>query len=63
METFRDRLLIEHKDLLEKIVKLKSFVISDNINKIDLIQKVLLNVQLKAMETYSECLTHRINSL
>ena len=63
METFKDRLLIENKELLERLVKLKSFVMSEKIDTIDPLQKALLQVQLKAMETYSECLTIRLSNL
>lgn len=63
METFKDRLTIEQKELLEKIVKLKSFIMSDKILSVEPIQKALLEVQLKAMETYSECLSQRLFKL
>lgn len=60
MADFKDRLLVEQKELLEKIVKLKSFVQSEKIDAVRPVQHVLLKVQLKAMETYSECLTQRL---
>ena len=63
METFKDRLLVEQKELLEKIVKLKSFVMSEKIYTIDPLQGAMLQVQLKAMETYSECLAIRLSNL
>lgn len=58
--TFKDRLLVEQKELLEKIVKLKGFIATGAFNAVPEVQQVLLNVQLKAMETYSECLTQRL---
>jgi hypothetical protein len=63
MSTFIDRLNVEKSELDEKIGKLKSFMESDNFNKIDTVQKSLLQVQAHAMLTYSQILFERISLL
>lgn len=60
---FKARLYEEKTQLDEKITKLYVFLQSDNFGKIDIIQQRLLNIQLKAMETYSQCLWERITAL
>lgn len=53
----------EKNELDIKISKLKVFVNSDRINKIDFEMKELLNDQLITMEEYSKILGKRINLL
>lgn len=56
-----DRMMTEHTELNDKIVKLREFITKniDN-NSINNLNKDLLIGQLKAMETYLSILTVRI---
>jgi hypothetical protein len=60
MSTFKERLQVEKAELSEKLEKLREFIASENFAKIDPVQMTLLNIQVKAMETYSQCLLERI---
>lgn len=60
MGTFIERLEDEKRQLDERIQKLSSFLSSDKVNEIDRIQVTLLNVQIKTMEAYSQCLLERL---
>jgi hypothetical protein len=60
MSTFKERLLNEKKELDEKSVKLEDFINGEQYSKIDPVQMSLLNIQLNAMGTYSQCLLERI---
>jgi len=60
MNDFKTRLENEKLELDEKIIKLSLFLISPEYQKIDNVQQTLLNIQLPAMETYSQCLLERI---
>jgi hypothetical protein len=63
MSDFKDRLVQEEKDLKEKTGKLIDFINSDNFQKVDPKQKFLLRIQSKAMQTYLECISTRIEDL
>lgn len=63
MDDFKERLKIEKKELAEKINKLKIFIESERFELINNDQKMLLNIQLKAMNTYHECLHYRFANL
>ena len=63
METFKDRLYEERIELLSKINKLESFIHSEAFDKIEEVQQALLNIQLTAMKTYSNCLFERLQFL
>lgn len=63
VETFKDRLITEKSELDTKIEKLNSFVDSPNYQGIGSDQQALLSIQLKAMETYSQCLLVRLARL
>lgn len=63
MSTFYDRLLNEKKELDEKWIKLKSFLESDKIIDLNPVQISLLNIQEKAMATYSQILAERLSWL
>ena len=63
MSDFMERLIVEKSELDEKKAKLQAFKSSDKFNGIDAIQRSLLNIQLQAMGTYSECLEQRLNWL
>lgn len=60
MEAFKVRLINEQFDLSEKIGKLKSFVESENFNKVDGSQQKLLNDQLGVMKRYNDILIERL---
>ena len=60
METFLEKLKQEKAELSERLEKLRNFIASDEFEKIDPVQMTLLNIQVKAMETYSQCLLERI---
>ena len=60
MSTFKERLTIEKAELSEKLEKLRTFIASEKFQEIDNVQMTLLNIQVKAMETYSQCLLERI---
>lgn len=62
-ETFKDRLMIEHDELEEKLNKLNDFNASEKANEIDPIQKSLLRIQAGAIYTYLECLKERLARL
>lgn len=56
-----DRMMAEHTELNEKIVKLREFITKNiDSNSINNLNKDLLIGQLKAMETYLSILTVRI---
>jgi len=60
MSTFMERLVTEKSELDTKLDKLAAFKVSENFAKIEIIQQSLLDIQFKAMETYSQCLRERI---
>lgn len=56
-----DRMMAEHTELYEKIVKLREFITKNiDSNSINNLNKDLLIGQLKAMEAYLSILTVRI---
>jgi hypothetical protein len=63
MSDFKSRLLDEAVQLNEKIEKLDNFISSEAVLTIPAVQQSLLNVQLFAMRTYSQCLTERVAAL
>lgn len=63
MSDFKTRLVEEQVQLEEKLNKLDSFILSDDFNKIDDVQKALLQVQATAMNTYNQCLKERLERL
>ena len=60
MDDFKQRLEAEQKELQEKLQKLNGFIGSDAFKNIDEVQKTLLYVQARAMETYNQILLERI---
>jgi len=60
MEPFQQRLLDEKNQVDERITKLESFTSTDLFDQLPAVQMSLLNIQLKAMQTYSQCLLERI---
>ena len=63
MSTFLERLELEYVELKVKGEKLNEFIYSENFSKIDPLQQTLLKIQIKAMETYLECLIERIDNI
>lgn len=60
MNTFKERLDGEKAQLNERLEKLRAFIASEKFQEIDPVQMTLLNIQVKAMETYNQCLLERI---
>lgn len=60
---FLERLVIENRELNDKVSKLRAFIISEAYEKLDLLQKQLLKSQLLAMNTYAEILSTRLATL
>lgn len=63
MNEFYKRLLVEEEQLKEKIVKLRSFLNSERIQNIPIIQRSLMEKQCIAMEQYYGFLVARIKDL
>ena len=63
MSDFKDRLIDEQAQLEEKLMKLDAFRMSEKFDKIDDVQKALLNVQSAAMNSYNQCLKERLERL
>ena len=63
MSDFKERLVIEQKELEEKLTKLNDFNSSDKADGIDPEQKSLLLIQAGAMYTYNEILKARLERL
>jgi hypothetical protein len=63
MLDFISRLLAEKAELDGRILKLESFVKGHAFNGVAPAQQHLLNVQLSAMLTYSQCLLERLVDL
>ena len=61
--SFIDRLIIEHKELLEKVDKLTEFIRSDKFKDVKPYQQALLQSQLSTMLTYLRILELRIENL
>jgi len=59
-QEIKERLIEEKTQLSEKLEKLRNFIASDEFTEIDSVQMTLLNIQIKSMETYSQCLLERI---
>ena len=60
MDDFKQRLEAEQKELQDKLQKLTGFLESEKFKTVDDVQKTLLNVQARAMETYNQVLLERI---
>jgi hypothetical protein len=63
MSDFKTRLVEEQVQLEERLNKLDSFILSDSFDKIDDVQKALLQVQATAMNAYNQCLKERLERL
>lgn len=58
-ETPLDRMLIEGRDLVEKMEKLRIFINSDKFKELDINTQAMLNIQLGSMHEYSNALNVR----
>lgn len=54
------RMLTEFNEVNERATKLKEFILGENSNKVDNLNRDLLIAQLKAMEAYLSVLSIRI---
>ena len=63
MDKIIEKLIKEKENLDSLIGKLETFLESDLSDGIEMTQISLLNIQLKSMHTYSQCLLERINLL
>ena len=63
MQPYQERVVIEHKELHDKIDKLIVFIDSDYFQSLDLIDQSLLKQQLDVMMQYRSILLKRINRL
>jgi hypothetical protein len=63
MSNFKERLLEEQVQVNELRNKLSDFMKSEKFAEIEPVQMSLLNIQLNAMTTYSQCLTERMTWL
>ena len=63
MSDFKERMTEEHLQLGGRMLKLENFILGDDFKLIDPIQQALLTVQLKAMQTYDQCLIARMTAL
>lgn len=61
MSDFRARLFTERNELIEKIEKLKTFILGDLFEKLPEIDRKDLKEQLTAMEAYSTVLERRVS--
>ena len=58
---FVERIIVECKELSEKVLKLFNFVHSKNIDKLNNLEIFLLNEQLHRMQQYQVVLSARIS--
>ncbi|PXV61255.1 hypothetical protein CLV62_12588 [Dysgonomonas alginatilytica] len=60
MNTFKERLVLEHDQLEEKLNKLDDFLKSEKVVSIESVQRTLLHIQATSMNTYLTCLKERL---
>lgn len=60
---FKQRLEIEQKELEDKMSSLYQFLETEEFTKVNSVQQVLMNSQIKAMETYNTILLERLKRL
>ena len=56
----QEKLQEEAKVVNDNIINLQAFIETDAFLDLDEVQQSLLNIQLYAMSTYSQCLTERL---
>lgn len=57
---FIERIIDEKNEVDARSAKLEVFMMKDDFRKIEEVQQVLLKMQLKTMQTYSQCLQERL---
>lgn len=60
MSDFKTRLAAEQEELQEKMEKLNGFIGTDAFKALPPMQRELLKVQAKSMDTYNQCLIGRL---
>ena len=60
MEKYVERMVNEHKELVDRIEKLHDYIYSDASDKDDKIEFANKSIQLAAMKKYAECLEARL---
>lgn len=55
-----DSMIIEHNELMAKLVKLNEFIECDEFNSLESRARLMLSRQAAAMEDYAECLRERL---
>jgi hypothetical protein len=60
MESYKKRVIEEQEELSEKIGRLAAFLMSEESQKIDKTQELLLTMQLQIMTFYDKILKERI---
>ena len=64
MENFQKRIINEHDELVERMIKLKSFLNEDNVKeKVGENQYYLMEKQAKIMQEYVNVLTSRLEDM
>jgi len=63
MSSVKERLQVEYSDLGNKIELLENFIGSEKFENVSPVQQTLLIIQLDAMKTYRQVLSHRIQWL
>lgn len=60
LKSYQQRVVIEHEELMTRLVKLRAFFTSEAIDTVSREELVLLAMQLLAMESYEKVLSSRI---
>ena len=60
MKPYQERVILEQKELSERIVKLEQFLSNGDHSDVDIDQKAVLAKQLIAMKEYNRILNERI---
>lgn len=58
---WKERLLIENRDLTQRLTKLTDFMESDNFASLDELNRSYLEIQKSAMEQYKNILQKRVD--
>lgn len=60
MDNFLERIIDEKNEVDARSAKLEVFLTTPKAKEIEPLQLSLLNIQLQAMQTYSQCLLERL---
>ena len=61
MEDWKERLLIENRELTQRLMRLAEYIDSDNFQTLDELNRSYLELQKSAMEQYKNILQKRID--